>query len=697
MAKVTYKPFKQDKRTLYTAAHGLPSENILAAAFDKQGRAWIGTDKGAAYFEDGKFVPAENFTQEVQVLFTDSEGTLWVGSCDTVCTSDGDKKQQLDSKIVSIAQDHSGNLRLITENSLYKFNGEFVFWHSNDGMTPYDMAAFADGEVFVAAGEKLMTAFGKRLRWFPINNETSDMPVTNVQAVAGDKFGMLWVGTKDGVLVYDSRNHWVSKQLVNALCSYNVKKILFGKSGKRYVGTDIGIMIYDGAKRHFYTAGYWLPDGEVTAIAESADGNTVWVGTKKGAVCIETLTMTLEDKARHFSDMTEKYNVRDIGFVTNRFVDNAHDFNTGRVEISDNDGLWTGSYLIGQAYRYAVTGEQEALDISRRSMKALLHLMKITGIPGFTARAIRRPWEYNFGNGHPEWHRTKDDISELEWKGETSSDEMVGHFTASSVYFDFCADEAEKKEISDAICAIVDHILSHNYKLCDIDGLPTTWANWNPDDLNRSDRWYWEHGVNALEMLAFLKVAHHMSGDEKYNAEYLRLIEKEHYAVNTMYRKVDDAHTCHIDDNLCFLISIPLLRYETDPDILQCYLIGMREHWEYERVEHNPFWNILYGAFTDECCDLDIGVNSLRELPLDMIELRLLNSVRNDLEWDYSPEKFGEEPHMKVALPYDEKPISSYDYNPLLPDRLRDDYRLVDGALYLMPYWIGRYYGLIGE
>ncbi len=697
MATVTYKPFKQDKRTVYSTASGLPSDNILSAAFDKEGRAWVGTDNGAAYFENGSFKSAEGFTGVVQVLFADSEGTLWVGNGNTVCTSDGEKKQELDSRIVSIAQDHSGNLRLITENSLYRYDGEFIFWHSNEGMTVYDMSAFADGEVFVAAGNNLMTAFGKRLRWFPINNETSDMPVTNVQAVAGDKFGVLWVGTKDGVLVYDSRNHWVSKQLVNALCSYNIKKILFGKSGKRYVGTDIGLVIYDGAKRHFYGKGYWLPAGEVTAIAESADGNTVWVGTPCGAVCIETLTMTLAQKAKHYSDLTEKYNIRDIGFVTNRDLDNIYDFSTGGVEISDNDGLWTGSYLISQAYRYAVTGEQEALDISRRSMKALLLLMKITGIPGFTARAIRRPGEKGYGNGNKEWHPAKDDISELEWKGETSSDEMVGHFTAAATYFDFCADEAEKKEISDAICAIVDHILEHGYRLCDIDGLPTTWANWNPDDLNRSDRWYWEHGVNALEMLAFLKVAHHMSGDEKYNAEYLRLIEKEHYAVNTMYRKVDDAHTCHIDDNLCFLISIPLLRYETDPDILQCYLIGMREHWEYERVERNPFWNILYGAFTDECCELDAGVNSLREMPLDLMEMKLINSVRNDLDWDYSPEKFGEAPHMKTSLPYDEKPLANYDCNQLLADRNSDRKILLYGAVYMLPYWIGRYYGLIGE
>ncbi|MBR3802399.1 MAG: hypothetical protein IKK37_03000 [Clostridia bacterium] len=697
MAKITYKPFKQNKRTIYTTRNGLPSDNVLSAAFDSSGRAWVGTDKGAAVLENGRFKAVEEFCDAVQVLFTDDKGTLWVGSGNVVCTSEGKNRQELDSEIVSISQDHSGNLRLITKNTLYRYDGEFVFWHSNDGEIPLDMCAFGDGEVYIAAGSSLKTAFGKRLRWFAINNETSDMPETQVQAVAADKFGMLWVGTEDGVLVYDSRNHWVSKKDVNSLCSYNIKKILFGKSGKRYVGTDIGIMIYDGAKRSFYIGGYWLPTGEVTALAENADGNTLLVGTPKGVSCIETVMMTLADKAKHYSDMTEKYNVRDIGFVTNRDLDDIYDFSTGGVEISDNDGLWTGSYLIGQAYRYAVTGEKESLDIARRSMKALLLLMKITGIPGFTARAIRRPGERGYGNGNPEWHPAKDDISELEWKGETSSDEMVGHFTASSCYFDFCATEEEKKEISDAICAIVDHILSHDYRLCDADGLPTTWANWNPDDLNRSDRWYWERGINSLEMLCFLKVAYHMSGDEKYNAEYLRLIKEEHYAVNTMSRKVDDAHTCHIDDNLGFLISIPLLRYETDPDILHCYLIGMREHWEYERAEHNPFWNILYGIFTDECSEIDVGVNSLREMPLDLMELKLMNSVRNDLVWDYSPEKYGEPPQLKESLPYDEKPLANYDCNQFLADRLSERKILLDASLYMMPYWMGRYYGLIGE
>ena len=42
---------------------------------------------------------------------------------------------------------------------------------------------------------------------------------------------------------------------------------------------------------------------------------------------------------------------------------------------------------------------------------------------------------------------------------------------------------------------------------------------------------------------------------EKHNEEYVRLIKEEHYALNAMHCKEKDAHTCHIDDNLCFLFG----------------------------------------------------------------------------------------------------------------------------------------------
>ena len=693
---ITVKPFKQDTRDYYTAAHGLPSMKILSVAFDKSGKAWVGTDKGAAVLEKGRFVAKRAYKGAVQLIYRDNSGRLWLACGEKLSTADGEYAYTFSDAVVAMAEDNSGNLRIITKSELYTFkNGDFKKYINTEGV-PSDMTAFGDGEVYTACGKSLQTVFGKRPRWFEVNSTNSGLPDASVNAVAGDKFGMLWVGTSEGLWVYDAGSYWISKKQVPALTSYNVKNILIGKSGKRYVGTDIGLVIYDGAIEHFYGKGRWLPDHAVTAVAETDDGNTVLVGTENGLVIINTQTVTLAQKAEHFQQMTETYNIRE-GYCALRNLTDKFDIASGKVAITDNDGLWTGCYGLAQTYRYAATKDGEALELARRSMKAMLKLMKISGIPGFTARAYRREGETGFGNGNPEWHLTADEKGALEWKGETSSDEMVGHFVFSAMYYDYCADESEKGEVRQAVCAIVDHMLSHGYRLCDADGLPTTWANWNPDDLNRSDRWYWEHPVNSFEMLCFLKIAYHMSGDEKYQNEYLRLIKTEHYAINTMYRKRKDAHTCHIDDNLLFLSSIPLLEYETDPDLRLCYIIGMKDHWEYERIEANPVWNIVYGALTGESCDIDAAINTMKDMPYYPMETDAYNSLRNDLEWTDAGVEFGYGPQLAKPLPYDQRPAQRFASNHFTADREPGYDRLYDGTGFLLPYWLGRFYGLIGE
>ena len=687
--------FKQDKRRIYTERDGLPSCNILSVAVDKDGRAWVGTDKGAAYCENGRFVPVSLFEGRVQTVFADTEGRLWLASGNELCTADGENRQQVEGSVVAISQDHFGRLRLITDEYLYKFeNGCFVRWYHTEHETPLDMCCFADGEIFVATGENIKTALGKRLRWFNVSPENSYMPESYIRTVAGDKYGIVWVGTDKGLFVYDSKSYWVTNKEVKSLLSYSVNKILFGKSGKRYVCTDIGLAIYDGAKRHFYPASYWLPDAKVTAIAESDGGSTVWVGTQNGVSCIETVTMTLAEKAAVYQDYIEKYNVRDIGFVAHRKLDSRDDLGSGYVYITDNDGLRTGVYLMAQSYRYAVTGNAEALELARRSARAMLRLLSVTGVSGLTARCVRKKGDIAYCGTMPKWF----DAGDYDWLGDVSSDEMVGHFASLPVYYDICASDEEKAEIADALCAVVDHILENNYKLRDKDGKYTRWGNWNPDDLNRNDFWSEEHGTNALEMLAFLKTAYHISGDEKYNAEYMKLIKEEHYALNTMRCKIPDGHTVHIDDALCFLSYVPILSYETNHDIRQCLLIGMREHWEYEQVERNPVLNVIYGSLSGECCDIDKAVGTLRELPLEMLDVTVINSTRNDLVWDSEWEQFGgEKPQLKEPLPYDEKPVLRYNRNHFVADVVRNNPVLHDGTTFLLPYWMGRHYGLIEE
>ena len=57
----------------------------------------------------------------------------------------------------------------------------------------------------------------------------------------------------------------------------------------------------------------------------------------------------------------------------------------------ENDGLWSSHYLASQAFRYAVTGSQEALENIRVLMEGEVIRMEITGVPGNFTRQYAPP------------------------------------------------------------------------------------------------------------------------------------------------------------------------------------------------------------------------------------------------------------------------------------------------------------------
>ena len=354
----------------------------------------------------------------------------------------------------------------------------------------------------------------------------------------------------------------------------------------------------------------------------------------------------------------------------------------------------------------------------------MIKLTEITGIEGFTARSIRYTDEAGYGTGvRHEWHHTADkDGNELEWLGETSSDEMVGHFYAYSNYFDLVADDEEKKLIASVVKKILDHILDNKFRLVDTDGVPTTWANWDPDLLNNDHKWIYEKGTNSLQILTFLKAGYHITGDKRYEDAFEYLIRDKHFAMNLMQYKILDGHLLHIDDNHDFLMISLLMRYVDDPKLRSVFAMGLTHHWDDEKAEHNAFFNFVYGACTGEQCDIETSIDELADYPMDQILWTLYNSWR-DLDWDMRPTEVGMIPQLYHPLPAHERRINSCDSNRFIADsgiageaeRLftkSDDPTAFtmfpgtgdDHGMYLMactnythPYWFARYYGLIEE
>ena len=118
----------------------------------------------------------------------------------------------------------------------------------------------------------------------------------------------------------------------------------------------------------------------------------------------------------------------------------------------DNDGEYTGGYLVMESFRYAATGDEDARLKARKAFDFLCYLQTVTETEGFFARTIvPADWtevhdpnrtyseqqkadalvrDPRYKAVETRWHKSSD--GEWLWKGDTSSDEMVGHIRITS-------------------------------------------------------------------------------------------------------------------------------------------------------------------------------------------------------------------------------------------------------------------------
>jgi hypothetical protein len=293
--------------------------------------------------------------------------------------------------------------------------------------------------------------------------------------------------------------------------------------------------------------------------------------------------------------------------------------------------------------------------------------------------------------GDGEWHPSSD--GRWKWKGDTSSDEIVGHYFAHSIYFDLVANDSEKNLIRGVIDRITSHILDHDYHLVDVDGQATRWGWWAPEEIWRDPD---ETGLRALHLLSHLRVAYHITGKMEFLQAYRRLVETHRYALLTLNQKINiPEHVNHSDDELAFLSYYPLLLYETDPELRRTYTASLRRSWQVERRERNPLWNYIYAAGTGSReFDSEGSLETLQRIPMDLISWTVVNSHRRDLVLAPTPDRFGRKQSL-LPLPPDERPMMKWNQNPYWIDGGDGGATEDDGAFFLLPYWLGRYHKLI--
>jgi hypothetical protein len=459
--------------------------------------------------------------------------------------------------------------------------------------------------------------------------------------------------------------------------------------GALWPGTHQGAIRIDMSagvedQRQYFAGMRYLPDDNVVNLSPDA-AHGVWVRTATGVAHIELRPMTLEQKAAYFEQRIRARHDRH-GLIASSNLRTAGDLATNQLDPSDNDGLWTAMYAAAECFRYAVTHAPEALANARKSMDALLFLEQITGRPGFPARSYIGRGEYRAADGI--WRLTADGA--YEWKADTSSDEIVGHFFALSVAWDLLPDAELKERIGAVIGRITDHILEHGYTLTGVDGRPTTWGRWSREYFE-SNSGKPDSALNALELLSFLKTAAHITGRARYDTEYRKAAIQLRYLEQTT-RLTELTHEINYsDEELAMLSFYPIFRYERDPVYLDSYRRAAEQWWRNIQREKNPLWTLIYQLSKPaQTLDLEGAIWTLYRIPMDTIEWTVRNSNRRDIVLDRARDRFGEPQSLTLLAP-DERPVMKWNGNPFRIDGGNGGRTEDDGAFFLLPYWMARY------
>lgn len=684
-------PFLQKAASHATLPGGRHPNDIRTLALTADGTVWLGTADGLFTFRNHEFMRVDDAAtgcSDIKCLWVDADDSLWAGTGLTLARRSPEGEWTLliadtwkEGAITAVTRFADTILVAASGSGLHTVNNGTLRYVPD--LYPIDRRVFglkhALHGIYVL-GETGVTTVSKTLDSV-INRDLEQHQVRDVHF--------------DGTLTYYATSDGLYKQEAGtSLRRVNTPVRDIHSVTQTNLGitcaTSAGLCIHGSGRWHYFSGPRWLPSDDTRAVLQN--GNTIIAATGKGCGRISLLDHTLEEKEIGFEQRIRDRHLRLKGYVTSSRLETPGDLSTNTPVPSDNDGLWTALYLAAQSYRYAVTGSEEARGWANQAFDAMEWLEEVTTVDGFPTKAVVAAGD-DTGSDAVTWYPSED--GKWLWKGDCSSDEIDGHMYGYSIFYDLAADEQHRARIVALVNRIVGHIVDNGYLIIGKDGKPTRWGVWAPEYLNGP--WRAQRGLNSLEILAGLKTAHHITGESRYDEAYRDLIDNHGYAENTRKQKLTlPGHINHSDDELAFISYYPLLKYEKDHARREIYLESLEHAWQVERPERNPWWNYIYGALTENDCDAVLAARTLREIPTDLINWPVRNSHRLDIGLDAERGRKGELQSIDV-LPYDELPASKWNFNPYSLDSDTRGTSEDDGTYYLLPYWMGRYYGFLSE
>jgi hypothetical protein len=693
------------------------ADDVRAIAADPQGHIWVATRAGVFSLPrpGAAWVPVDGPQPQgpVFAVAADARGAVWAGAWNGLLRIVDGKATLVPGLTGPISA-----LATLNDRVLAAGPDGFFLVRTNQGerielpCSSYvnRLLASPDGAVWIATRMGLHRWENDRARALDFDFERVS---ADVRGLALDGRGLLWAGALGGLQVFQAGRLIRQVSPADGLPSADIRCLARDELGRLWVGTAEGVAREEGQGRAVRRSPRWLLHNEVRDIA-LADGSA-WIATAGGVSRLRPEALTLAAKAERFQAVLEARHIRPPGLVGQCRLAQPGDLSSWQPTDDDNEGGYTAVYLAMESFQYAVTRNPAALDRARRAFAALEFLVEVTGTNGMLARTVvPAGWtdvhDPNVNVPPTEWaeERVQDPRAKYVrmrwrasadgrwlWKGDTSSDELTAHLFGCFIYHDLAAAEPDRARVRRQVCRLVDHLIANGFALRDLDGQPTRWGIWGPDRLNADPNWAMERGINSVELLSFLRLAHHVSQDAKYLVHYHQLIADHHYDRNVREApNLNPAWRTHIDLELLAFAYPALLRLEPDRRLRQIYRQSLDRWHNAVREDRNPFFEFVYAALGDpKRARLDDALGFLRDVPLDLVRWDMDNRSREDIRLRRGPEI--EETQTDRWLPPSEISYGRTDQNPWLAVQGDGGRTESDGVFWLLPYWMGRYHGWV--
>lgn len=364
------------------------------------------------------------------------------------------------------------------------------------------------------------------------------------------------------------------------------------------------------------------------------------------------------------------------------------------------------------------------------------------------------------------------DIDDIFYKGDTSSDEIIGHVFLYKLAYDILGPEDPELAalIANTMDKFAQHLVDNSYTMVDGSGQPTTWAKFS--------RTYFHNGqvlggapLNAMVLLSVFKVAAHVTGYQKWEDEYrmAALDEQYQYAeimtqeleryqlsileyvnsvtpilgfvlrplvgteiFDTLYRLILN----HSDEEMAMLGFYTLFQLEDDEELLGYYREALDDWWFSIGNSENPLWYYIYQLAYPNEEKTDAYGNSVTETaswalsrhPLDLRRFLATNENRDDVyeldlddvgiggtnELSFDPNAytpifwnsnskvlkmiglvFGLGKYELTVAAADERAFHKYNGSTFDLNDAHNPGEMEGSTTYSLPYWMGRYHGML--